>query len=200
LPSAQGLDGLVQSAKDRFAGNYHRNGEQARIDGLSKKVQAIGVTPDQFTALVGSYLKEKGIERVANGSSSYAGRALADAQEFVADLVTYDDRFRKPNGIRVLFHSWAVNNPGLSEPSASQLLGHAAKMIEGKVKFLVAFQDGQFVVKEAANTTGAKPELTFKKFLVRKYSTDMLVIIQTRTGKTESILRQEYQQFLTKGQ
>lgn len=196
LPSQQGVEELLRAATDRFAGVYHRNGEQARIDGVVKRAGVVGVDRPQFTALVDTYLKERGLERVANGSSGYAGRALADAQEFITDLITYDERFRKPTGIRVLFHSWTINNPNLRDPSPSQLLGHASQMLEGKVKTIVSFQNGQFVTREATGAGGPKPELTFKQFLLRRHGADALAVVMSMTGKSEAILRQEYQTHL----
>lgn len=114
-------------------GKKYLNGRKDSLDSMQAKLRRFDLSAEQFTQMVNAHLKNKGTLTLANGDDDAAERELAKAQEFVLGLCGTGKRFWSPEGVDLVWKSWETNVT-MPDPSEHQLLQHASKIVEGKVK------------------------------------------------------------------
>jgi len=127
-------DVCMDAALARFEGTWGRRNEQQVVDGLTRQVEALGLTRDGFRLLVDEFLRKYGKLEMASLQTETATKALAKAQDIVLSICGIDRRFRSVAGLNTIFASWSANDyRGASLPTGEQLLEHAGKMKAGAV-------------------------------------------------------------------
>lgn len=127
-------DPCMDASINKFNGNGQLRYDQVVLNGVVNRYQKIGLTGEQFNALVDAYLEETCQKKIADGNDRFADEALQSAQEFTASLIFIGKRFHTEQGVRLLFRSIEKNHSWMRKPSAKQLLQHAEEIVSNKVE------------------------------------------------------------------